>query len=476
MPTRGDFFTAADDFEDTARKTVGESSQPDTHRNQQPEHQKILFPDHAAALPAGGFNGSPIPAGQAFPGSPLTKLAQDMDDMSYESMSGTSSVSQPIPLQNPALKSHNPRPSLDTSEGGPSGASSVSSLADHHARAELSGAARLSLPQNSLPLNTATSTRNGAPTSPIPLYAQNLMDDHQLWCHSSDNSVSEPEFAVQATTHTYPPDFMEITSAMKRKRKHPDKVSEKEPSAADPDVATATQDVIALLQIYGPLSYVQLRVNIETQFEGEDSVPVKKLQQVLDILVELGVIHIVEGANDPGRTSATEAGSELDATNNNPVYCFGSGAPRIDAVLPPNVLDEITEAGNEIFETEKRIDFLRSVLRIDQPSASTEADGEKKPSKCRPQTQEYAKKALGQMLEKHPDIVNDPSYVAAMRLFKVQDTTQQNEKKRSASEDGTGSPKKRKRPKPNNTSAIDAIAESKTGIDSPQINQNKSAS
>ena len=261
---------------------------------------------------------------------------------------------------------------------------------------------------------------------------------------------------------------------MKRKRPHP-KDEANEPSSADPEVVAATQDVLALLQMYGPLSYIQLKVNIETQFEGEEdnSLSVKTLQKVLDVLVELGVIHIMEGAAAAGEDS------KPDTTNNNPVYSFGSGTRRMDALLPQNTLDEIHETGNELHETQQRIQLLQSFLQTQKSTSAKAAQNNIMTpsgtiSNPAPLTQEFARHALNQMIEQHPDVVHDPTYSAALRLFKVYDVTK-NSKTASGAEGANSGSKKRKR-KSIDSSAVDAIAESGKGNESPLIVSKKSES
>ncbi|KAL3786542.1 hypothetical protein HJC23_006792 [Cyclotella cryptica] len=457
---------------------VGESSQPATQQSQHAEQQKIVIPDRSAASSMVAPNGLPDSGGPARETLPSVRPAETADDMSDGSGSGTSSVPLPPQIESTALKAQSSASLINTGEGGPSGVSSTSSQAINLATAESAARPQPPPPQSASLLESPRNIRNGAPSSPMPLYARNLIDEQQLCCHSSGDSASEPELVG----HEYPPDFAQVSASMKRKRPHPNKDSVTDPSIADSDIVAATHDVIALLQIYGPLSYIQLKVNIETQFEGEDFTPVKKLQQVLDILVELGVIHVLEnnttGPISPGR-SVAEIDHKSDATNNNPVYSFGSGIPRMDVVLPSNALDEIRDAGNEILQTRQRIELLQSVLCVDKPSANIGVENNTKAvgggNMSRPQTQEFAKKTLRQMLEQHPDIVHDPTYAAALRIFKVDDAKQQNRNKSStvSSKGETASSKKRKKDRQKST--VNDIAESRPGVESP-VHSNEGAS
>ena len=446
---------------------VGESSQPDdTQLIRQPEHQQIMA-DRSAVLPVTNpSNGTIGSAGRARP-LPQARPAGDTDDdMSNGDASGTSSISMPIQIQSSALKASCPRMSFDTGGRRPSDGSN-SSREHSLARADSTDSTKRPPPRA---LDITRSVRNGASTSPMPLYSEQLFDEQQLCCSSPGDSNSEGDFVEQA----YVPDISQMLTLMKRKRPHP-KEEEIEPSIADSIIVAATRDIVALLQIYGPLSYIQLKVNIDTQFKEEGStVPPEKLQKVLDILVELGVICTL-GDDAPDLShrseSAADGDSQTNATNNNPFYAIGSGARRMDSILPSNSLDIINEAGEELCQTQKRIELLQSFITAEKSLAKIRAENEKRPSvignNLTPHTQEFAKAALRQMMEQHPDIAHDPTYAAALRLFKVHDVTQ----------NSSSSSKKSKRPAPNNdSSAVDAIAESKMGNESPLIDSKGSNS
>ncbi|KAL7486883.1 hypothetical protein ACHAW6_012489 [Cyclotella cf. meneghiniana] len=474
MPSRDDAVLKSGDDE----VMIGESSEPATQQSQHADQQKISPPDHSVASSVVEPNGLPDSAGPARESMPLVRPAETTDGIGNGFGSGTSSATLPLQIESTAVNAQSSVSLLKTGEGGSPGASSKSSQAIKFATTESIARPQLPPAQSASLLESPRTIRNGAPSSPMPLYPQNLIYEQQLCCHSSGDSCSEPELVG----HQYPLDFAQVSASMKRKRPHPSRDSAAEPSIADPEIVAATHDVIALLQIYGPLSYSQLKFNIETQFEGEEFTPVKKLQQVLDILVELGVIHVLDnnatGPNRPG-TSTAEKDHKTDATNNNPVYSFGSGVPRMDVVLPSNVMDEIRDAANEIFQTRQRIELLQPVLCVDKPSANVEGGNNKKPIGCgneaRPLTQEFVKNALRQMLEKHPDIVHDPTYAAALRIFKVDDATQQSRNKSSTASSKAKTASSRKRKKEKQKSTVDDIAESATAVESP-LHSNKDAS
>lgn len=454
-PARDDVIMKPSDNETMAQ--VGESSQPDdAQQSRQPRHQQILTDNSAAFSATSSANGMIGSANPVRSSLPQAMPDEDFDGNSFGSASGTSSVSIPIHIQSSSLNAHYPITSLHSADRRPSGASSTSSQANSFgfARADSTDSAPRPPPR---PLDVTRSVRNGASTSPMPLYSQQLFGQQQL-CYPSpgDSNSEEGDFIEQE----YQPDFAQMLSSMKRKRPHP-KEEEQDPSVA-PDVVAATQDVIALLQMYGPLSYVQLKVNIETQFEGEEesNLP-SKLQTVLDILVELGVIHVLE--HNSATASSPADGSKPDKSDN-PVYSFGCGARRMDSVLPFTALDEINDAGNEIIQTQQRIELLQSFLHGARNTKKPSATG-RNPASL---TQEFARKSLRTMMEQHPDVVHDPTYAAALRLFKIHDVNQNNKGALPMEGGGSGS-KKRKRPKSNDNNAIDTIAKDRTGSESPLI-------
>lgn len=231
-------------------------------------------------------------------------------------------------------------------------------------------------------------------------------------------------------------------------------------SLADPTVIAGVNSIIALLQSYGPLSYEQLKFNMATQLVPtnqvvqSDTATKDRLQQVLGILVELGVIHEVDKKSlgkggclitkatakkllkDKEEAKEKEGGiskSETESTDQpdlNPVYCFGNGIPRMDVVLPSQILSEIKQSGEEVLRMQKRIEILRNCLRdVDAMSlkekgdaATSEGDtASTSVSKTKTSSYDKAKEVLKQLHELHPEIVQDPVYAAALRMFKLKE-------------------------------------------------------
>ena len=215
---------------------------------------------------------------------------------------------------------------------------------------------------------------------------------------------------------------------------------------SDPQIVAATNDIISLLQLCGPLSYHQLKFNIATQLGSQQSIHRSegdRLQHVLDILVELGVIHVV---NTDTKKMPPPTEAESPAFNSNPtqtddanlVYCFGRGIPRMDVVLPSQLLEKIHETGDEVQRTQKRIEILRSALlgkkvSIEdqtkggpkEPDTNEEPKDDTSGSRKRKRDEELkphksTRILLKQMLDLHPEIVYDPVYASALRMFNVE--------------------------------------------------------
>ena len=183
-----------------------------------------------------------------------------------------------------------------------------------------------------------------------------------------------------------------------------------------------------------------------------------KLQQVLGILVEMGIIHEVDkmslGKGGSLMTkSATKKLKEKEAEEStaakekegdkggvppksdtesavqpdlNPIYCFGNGIPRMDVVLPSQIIGEIKESGEEVLRMKKRIEILRNALReIDATPSDEKGKDDKEGNishvKSTTLPNEKSKGVLKQLLELHPEIVQDPVYAAALRMFKLKE-------------------------------------------------------
>ena len=121
----------------------------------------------------------------------------------------------------------------------------------------------------------------------------------------------------------------------------------------------------------------------EKQIEAEGGKKVQppkdKLQKVLDILHELGVIHLIDKTRLPNNEDSGTMTATTTINNNanykptaqafeaayndpNPIYCFGNGVPRMDTVWPEQILNEIKLAGEEVLRMKERVDILKKTL------------------------------------------------------------------------------------------------------------------
>ena len=317
--------------------------------------------------------------------------------------------------------------------------------------------------------------------------------------HATSTSITKYASALPAGAPKHPP--KRGTPSANHATPTPDSRAFSHPDnpLIDPKVVPAVHSIIALLQTYGPLSYEQLKFNMLpqlvplhpvalqppkpgelknqlTQQQKLKKQPVQKwarkrdrLQKVLDILQELGVIHLVDrnklkaggGGRDSARGGKKNAlpnqendkkESSTDTINAtkpwveddpNPIYCYGNGTPRMDVVLPSQILHEIQEAGQEVLRMKQRIEILKKALHVadadggaPQPTskgkAGTAAAGaatatpvgklplaKDKRKGLTTNKQKQAHNILTELFERHPEIARDPVYAAALRLFRV---------------------------------------------------------
>jgi hypothetical protein len=137
----------------------------------------------------------------------------------------------------------------------------------------------------------------------------------------------------------------------------------------DPKAIKTANNMLGLLQKYGPLTFRQLEFNLPAY---------SSLSDILHLLVATGVVQVVKGSVPPR-------------------YVTLHGKVRADVVLPSEVLDEILDAQEEVKESLERAETLKkALLENDDP-----------------------KKILERLLSKYPDIAKDPVYLAAFRNVNV---------------------------------------------------------
>ncbi|KAL9179922.1 hypothetical protein ACHAXT_007892 [Thalassiosira profunda] len=353
----------------------------------------------------------------------------------------------------------------------------------------------------------AAAVNEAAPNPPPPALA------------GASDAAPAPPTSQAAALKSPPQTSVARSTSPGKAAKSPGSPSKTSPNAVDPtfdpNVVPAVHSIVHLLQIYGPLTYEQLKFNMNPQLVpihapnpalptlpplkpgqkppliadmAKSRVPRDRLQRVLDMLHELGVIHIVDkgklaattavgGAGGRGvpsapaatvtarsaatanaesaSTSAAKEGGENDEPqpppskpksavedDPNPIYCFGDGMPRMDVVQPSQLLNEIRAAGEEVQRAQQRIELLKEALVVADgaspeeagpatetadaetavPAAETEASGKAQPNRSKApkgMTPQHALSTLKKLLNLHPEIVRDPVYAAALRMFKV---------------------------------------------------------
>lgn len=159
-----------------------------------------------------------------------------------------------------------------------------------------------------------------------------------------------------------------------------------------PDYASVrqtVQDLLALLQLYGPLTANQLEYNLPPVVPT--STP-WNVHDVLSILVAIGLVQQVKGSTDQ--------------------YCIFGGVPRATAIYPTEIPSEIQRAINEAEGSYKRCQILREALRHANTTTNDNHDGNNHGTK------NYLS-VLKQLLQEYPNIINDPVYWTALRSCRI---------------------------------------------------------
>lgn len=347
-------------------------------------------------------------------------------------------------------------------------------------------------------LQGASASKKVAPT--IHIASSLAITTETTAAPKQSSTTTNTDTTSSTTTNNKSSNYNNTSKSSKSKTKkksspRPSMNSENNPFDEDPNIPAAVHSIIHLLQTYGPLSYEQLKCNMvpelvplpeapktvstpktlpppklgqmqdqlkekEKQNEAEGGKKVRppkdKLQKVLDILHELGVIHLIDKTRLPNNedsgtmTAATinnnanykPTAQAFEAAYNdpNPIYCFGNGVPRMDTVWPEQILNEIKLAGEEVLRMKERVDILKkTLLAVDEankqannveggeneanssePSeAATEKQPATKPKRKGPTTEQHAIQTLKQLYSEYPEIVQDPVYAAALRMFRI---------------------------------------------------------
>ncbi len=191
-------------------------------------------------------------------------------------------------------------------------------------------------------------------------------------------------------------------------------------SIVDINVVRAVHHIQTMLQIYGPLTYAQLKHNLPTSLVGLTDNNSNKLQQILDILVALGILNVVDeektAAAAKSRTNTnnnftaytevnTNTTKKQDATTARSTattrYVFlmkDGGPPRFDNITVPNevaILNKMAEINVE--EITDRIKLLRQELIQTGPTR-----------------RRTAHPFLSELMQKYPSLQEDTLFSAAL--------------------------------------------------------------
>lgn len=165
---------------------------------------------------------------------------------------------------------------------------------------------------------------------------------------------------------------------------------------ADPKIKQIVHDLLALLQLHGPLSHIQLEHNISSISSIKNEDKKSLLNDILELLVAIGIVKRVKTNNDDPSLR---------------LYCvFGEKYPintkvaRPDVILPQQVLPELERAHSQWSNSIERTQILKNYLK----------GGKDGGEKMRP------RELLLSMMEKYgAEMANDPVYVTAMRTFGI---------------------------------------------------------
>jgi hypothetical protein len=190
-------------------------------------------------------------------------------------------------------------------------------------------------------------------------------------------------------------------------------------SVVDLNVVRVVHHIQTMLQIYGPLTHAQLKHNLPSTLVGH--IDSSKLQQILDVLVALGILNIVDEEKTAAAAAAQSRSTTISttdtdgkgtiATNQDSTsapqsramirYVFmmsGGKLPRFDNITVPGevaTLNRIAETNIE--EITDRIKLLRQELIQTGPTRRRTAHS-----------------FLSEMLQKYPSLQNDALYSAAL--------------------------------------------------------------
>ena len=183
------------------------------------------------------------------------------------------------------------------------------------------------------------------------------------------------------------------------------------------------QQLLGLLHSYGPLTAGQLEYNLPVQGVslGQERI---NFHDILQVLVALNLVQqqkpLSQSSSDGDGTAPSS-----DAPDEATLYCVNQGIPRLDtALLPQQVLDQISHAHEEISNSQKRVQRLTQLLAAQQqqqqhlygttrPHESTSTTTPPTPASVK------HKDILRQIVMEYPEVLQDPVYVTALKNLHV---------------------------------------------------------
>ena len=161
----------------------------------------------------------------------------------------------------------------------------------------------------------------------------------------------------------------------------------------------------------------------------EKLIPGNMVPDIVELLVTLGLIQ--QQANDDDTTQQQQADSSNNQFESQPRFAVHFGKPKQFLVTPTNILSEISKAQTEIQLSRQRQEMLKEALGVGDQQAA---------------------ERVKHIVLQHPQVVDDPVYVTALRNLQVDgmlmagasgntNTGSSNASSSTANKDGSGKSK-----------------------------------
>lgn len=129
----------------------------------------------------------------------------------------------------------------------------------------------------------------------------------------------------------------------------------------------------------------------------EKLIPGNVVPDIVELLVTLGLIQQQVDDEDPGSSEGATT-QHTESSKSQPRFAVHFGKPKQFLVTPTNVLSEIAKAQTEIQLSRQRQDILKEALSMGDQQAA---------------------ERVKQIVLEHPQVVDDPVYVTALRNLQV---------------------------------------------------------